>query len=1447
MSKNMNFFQEKIAACLNLINENDFTSLSLTSKNKNCGKVLPINSYAWTCEECQTSENSIICQECYENSKDRHLGHTLVFKNNVSGFCDCGCVEAWKPEGNCINHKGVLSKKIDIEKIIIKFKYEIDKNESSFESSYNNLISIIYDMFSYINSLFLEYSNKIYDSNRIKVVLSEIASFLKYISLISSVQAISHIIVEFFNIKYNLYKTENHKCWSCYENVIYSELVNVEYLNKYHNSIISYIDNQNSCNCRFIDLIFSIWDSSLKSIEINKLLEPLLVINQFKLYCSTSYMINFNLISKPIYDLSIYILSFMDFPLILSNNEYILDRYISQIEDKIKKEKNDSNLNYSKNLSHYLYVVNNDLSNLIGIHSTKIFNTLPEFFIKVISLGVYFHNNFKIKVTNTFQYEYFNYDNILCESLLSNFILSIVNIIDFENENYSKRYLYYICELIISFNRKFYNNEFTYYITLYRLFSFVLNRYLIFHYLNNNNFINQANFIMEYLHSNLDPDSSFEDFIYCLLSPLLKVILFVNSIQSNIFIYYGQNMSHLYNLYYTYQNISYIIDYSLIKVIFYVLSSKSLFSISKVLDTFDFTIEDKKLIDFSKLDILYKLNLQSLLTIINHDYFILNSTLLEISFKGILIDKEYSVQSHLLKNIQESNMIQDICDYLVVQFISETNESLSYSQIYEKIPIYFQKYFKLNLEEYIQSSISRYTLKSNSYPIVYRLNNEGMRLLDLSYNSDVNKISIGHKKIIEYNNINPNDEISLYNTPLPISFFKDLQMEMLLNMIYKNNFFKEIFTYSEVLLKNEKYDRIGILLQILYSVIQFYNNYLYLSISHIESDKEEMFNICNHNLREILLKLSDKVETSQNNKINIISNIQKLIKNIISFSLTTKSIQLMEIKNNAKSNISVLQKLKTKFNKKINNFKNENDIVTFSNAKTSNYNCIICLNDTDKKGVLCRLFYLCSNNTFSYFSSNRSQNYPSFIICCQHEFHINCWNESIQGLSFGYGYYNCPLCKVMSTGILPSQINKSDEELEVRDLISVFQLQLYNNKLDILNINKYFTSLLQTFQFNKKMKREEFYLYLDIMKYNFKKKLFEKELYYLFKYEGEIKSNISNYTIMTEEDIILRINKFLIFKFIQNTENIQNKEEFFITKSDYFQFFQMLMGEFIISFILHNSDFFNLIYKNSNYNINDKSKFDLFLLDVINSNFDMLTVYISKYNHYFSIVYDLLFNRNELLEKLLCIDYSQIINKYSIKLAFTSNLSLLKFTSSLYSSFILNNQYLIQISKFATCHEKYSLLLYAHILNSQSNILVDLPNDILLFYERYFTKRCNYCNDINKRFYICLLCQNKICDICKLKNKLYLLEHTKKCFGGNGIYILMPIGNIIYIVNNVMRSTNKTLYINKYGEDNNGLLIKKDYVLNKQLYEEISKQFFSQEFMRDIKNDRMTKIFIDQI
>ena len=69
-----------------------------------CGYVFKEGDIGYNCRTCQADPTCVLCADCFRASD--HEGHDISFhRTSPGGCCDCGDVEAWKPEGMCDKHR----------------------------------------------------------------------------------------------------------------------------------------------------------------------------------------------------------------------------------------------------------------------------------------------------------------------------------------------------------------------------------------------------------------------------------------------------------------------------------------------------------------------------------------------------------------------------------------------------------------------------------------------------------------------------------------------------------------------------------------------------------------------------------------------------------------------------------------------------------------------------------------------------------------------------------------------------------------------------------------------------------------------------------------------------------------------------------------------------------------------------------------------------------------------------------------------------------------------------------------------------------------------------------------------------------------------------------------------------------------------------------------------
>ena len=83
---------------------------------------------------------------------------------------------------------------------------------------------------------------------------------------------------------------------------------------------------------------------------------------------------------------------------------------------------------------------------------------------------------------------------------------------------------------------------------------------------------------------------------------------------------------------------------------------------------------------------------------------------------------------------------------------------------------------------------------------------------------------------------------------------------------------------------------------------------------------------------------------------------------------------------------------------------------------------------------------------------------------------------------------------------------------------------------------------------------------------------------------------------------------------------------------------------------------------------------------------------------------------------------------------------------------------------------------------------------------------CVYCKKKNLSSFLCLLCGNKICDDIKCciengskkGNEYSLIYHSKKCTGGNSIFLNINKGEIVYLLKRKFIYTKIFIYLSNF-------------------------------------------------
>ena len=109
--------------------------------------------------------------------------------------------------------------------------------------------------------------------------------------------------------------------------------------------------------------------------------------------------------------------------------------------------------------------------------------------------------------------------------------------------------------------------------------------------------------------------------------------------------------------------------------------------------------------------------------------------------------------------------------------------------------------------------------------------------------------------------------------------------------------------------------------------------------------------------------------------------------------------------------------------------------------------------------------------------------------------------------------------------------------------------------------------------------------------------------------------------------------------------------------------------------------------------------------------------------------------------------------------------------------------------------------------------------------------------------YFCLICGKRICGtincLVDIKDKgikeYSLIYHSKKCNGGNGIFLSIKNSEIVYILKRRIIDSGIYIYLNNYGEFLNNKCLNEDYKLNKVELEKGILKYMEMTFRKNLR------------
>jgi hypothetical protein len=92
------------------------------------------------------------------------------------------------------------------------------------------------------------------------------------------------------------------------------------------------------------------------------------------------------------------------------------------------------------------------------------------------------------------------------------------------------------------------------------------------------------------------------------------------------------------------------------------------------------------------------------------------------------------------------------------------------------------------------------------------------------------------------------------------------------------------------------------------------------------------------------------------------------------------------------------------------------------------------------------------------------------------------------------------------------------------------------------------------------------------------------------------------------------------------------------------------------------------------------------------------------------------------------------------------------------------------------------------------------------------------------------------------------VSHSRICLGGNGIFLKIENGNVIFVMSLVVLKSDIYLYTNRFDEYVRMRNISNEYVLNEGLFLKLQKEFFENEYWKYFNKEKLlvSKEFDDE-
>jgi predicted transcriptional regulator len=766
----------------------EYLSEKNVSSKQVCAKVLKRGVGAWICKDCEKDSSCIICNECYEKSKEKHIGHKKFFKSQVSGCCDCGDPDSWDPNGFCSDHKGIITSDEEVN-ILIKNTFN--------EQEMHGIYLIFEDLFNLISKV-ISIFEKTKESSSIEMIC-EVMGYLEILASTNS--ALLHIIVSYF--KKNFEIETSHSCFILQNDskkIQESEMINTD------NST----NSLHKCNCSFFQNLIRIWDKKFDSrMKIDKILYTFLKSYKFKYLYGLSYLSVYDTImindSDHLKSFSVQVMTIEDVAeTIVASEEFInnLFQKLYYLTNYYLDEDEESSNKSLETLYKIVFEFYMDINYLSKPKPVKILSRYVNIIKTLIDVIAIIQNRVKFEKATSFKYEGFKEQYLMIEMYLLNLFSLLTTNFDFSIKQNADEILFYLMDKILTKDfSPLEEKEYTFHIPLHRALSMFLNRYSLYQSVNNkiDVFLAIKTNLFNYLTEKSKTNYSLENLLADLTKDVIKFIGFINSLQCKYWVYYGENMLYYHIFYYAYE-IFYLSDLTLLKLLLSqdhtseLLNFDYFFKICDVNEKYikymNSLIHEQKYIDSTgsgSTQLLFIKNLEIFLKLLRNPY--LQIDLLASSFERVISNKvEDTLLKKLLLNDQHS--FREFLKMRLIHVILSKGNSIYYSEIIKLLP-YYLKEFSHGYQGYNgqQGSIVEELLAemcdkvmSKNKPILFSLKNDYLKQTDLYFIVDPKSETNAQKYLLEFKK----NEISLVNSP----DYHTFTFLRIINANFANHFFQ---------------------------------------------------------------------------------------------------------------------------------------------------------------------------------------------------------------------------------------------------------------------------------------------------------------------------------------------------------------------------------------------------------------------------------------------------------------------------------------------------------------------------------------------------------------------------------------------------------------------------------------------------------------------------------